>query len=142
MVPFVDFAAEMGWEYFLVDANWNICKTVPWRTWQPMQMARMLVLLLWYNSGGKHNVVTEEPRDLMDNREIRRTEFERISKLGIKGIKVDFFQSDKQEIIKQYIGILEDAAEFKLLVNFHGCTMPKRMEAYMAQPAFHGGSRG
>jgi len=82
-------------------------------------------LLLWYNSGGLHNVVTEEPRDLMWDKEARRTEFDRISKLGIRGIKVDFFQSDKQEIIKQYLDILEDAADFKLLVNFHGCTIPK-----------------
>ena len=70
-------------------------------------------------------VGTEEPRGLMWDKDTRRAEFERISKLGIKGVKVDFFQSDKQEIIKQYLGILEDAADFKLLVNFHGCTLPK-----------------
>jgi hypothetical protein len=82
-------------------------------------------LLLWYNSGGKHNIVTEQPRDLMDNREIRRKEFQRIHELGIKGVKVDFFQSDKADIIRQYIEILEDAAEFRILVNFHGCTLPR-----------------
>ena len=70
-------------------------------------------------------MVTEEPRDLMADPEARRAEFERISQLGIKGIKVDFFQSDKQAIIQQYIDILQDAAECKLLVNFHGCTMPR-----------------
>lgn len=70
-------------------------------------------------------MVTEEPRGLMWDKELRRAEFKRISSLGIKGIKVDFFQSDKQEVIRQYLGILEDAADFKLLVNFHGCTMPR-----------------
>ncbi len=125
LVPFVDFAAEMGWEYFLVDANWNRMKNGSMEQLATYAESKNVGLLLWYNSGGKHNVVTEEPRDLMWDKETRRTEFDRISKLGIKGVKVDFFQSDKQEIIKQYLDILEDAADFKLLVNFHGCTMPK-----------------
>ena len=125
LVPFVDFAAEMGWEYFLVDANWNRMKNGSMEQLSAYAETKNVGLLLWYNSGGKHNVVTEEPRNLMDNPEARRAEFERISKLGIKGVKVDFFQSDKQEIIKQYTDILKDAADFKILVNFHGCTMPK-----------------
>jgi alpha-glucosidase len=125
LVPFVDFAAEMGWEYFLVDANWNRMKNGSMEELAAYAAGRNVGLLLWYNSGGKHNVVPEEPRDLMWDREVRRAEFERISKLGIKGVKVDFFQSDKQMIIKQYTDILEDAADFRLLVNFHGCTIPK-----------------
>jgi hypothetical protein len=125
MLPFVDFAAEMGWEYFLVDANWNRMKNGSMEKLAAYAESKKVGLLLWYNSGGLHNVVTEEPRDLMWDREARRKEFERISNLGIKGVKVDFFQSDKQEVIKQYLGILEDAADYRLLVNFHGCTLPK-----------------
>jgi len=125
MVPFVDFAAEMGWEYFLVDANWNRMLNGSMEKLAAYAATKEVDLLLWYNSGGVHNVVTEEPRGLMWDKELRRAEFKRISKLGIKGVKVDFFQSDKQEIINQYLGILEDAADFRLLVNFHGCTMPK-----------------
>jgi alpha-glucosidase len=125
MVPFVDFTAEMGWEYFLVDANWNHMNNGTMEDLAVYAEQKNVDLLLWYNSGGKHNVVTEEPRDLMWDKDARRAEFERISKLGIKGVKVDFFQSDKQTIINQYIDILEDAADFELLVNFHGCTLPK-----------------
>lgn len=124
LVPFIDFAARMGWEYSLVDANWNHMNGGDIQQLAQYAAGKNVGLLLWYNSGGKHNVVTEEPRDLMDERKIRKMEFERISSMGIKGIKVDFFQSDKQEIIKLYTEILEDAAEFNLLVNFHGCTLP------------------
>ncbi|MFO7935844.1 MAG: glycoside hydrolase family 97 catalytic domain-containing protein [Bacteroidales bacterium] len=124
LVPFVDFAARMGWEYSLVDANWNHMKNGDIEQLARYADEKNVGLLLWYNSGGKHNVVGEEPRDLMDDREQRRMEFERIRDMGIKGIKVDFFQSDKQEIIRLYTEILEDAAEFGLLVNFHGCTLP------------------
>jgi alpha-glucosidase len=125
LVRFVDFAAEMGWEYSLVDAGWN--RMDPGTVEQLADYAgkREVGLLVWYNSGGKHNVVNGEPRDLMDDRERRRSEFQRISSLGIKGVKVDFFQSDKQQIIRQYLDILEDAADFRLLVNFHGCTLPR-----------------
>ena len=125
ILPFIDLAADMGWEYSLVDANWNRMKNGNVEKLVAYASEKNVGLLLWYNSGGKHNVVEEEPRDLMDDPKARRKEFERISKLGIKGIKVDFFQSDKQEIIGQYVDILEDAAEYGLVVNFHGCTLPR-----------------
>jgi len=125
MLPFIDFAARMGWEYFLVDANWNFMKNGTMEKLAEYASSKNVGLILWYNSGGKHNEVSEAPRDLMDNREIRRREFQRIHELGVKGVKVDFFQSDKEEIIRQYIDILEDAAEFEVMVNFHGCTLPK-----------------
>jgi hypothetical protein len=38
---------------------------------------------------------------------------------------VDFFQSDKPAIIKQYQDILKDAADNGIMVNFHGCTLPR-----------------
>lgn len=125
IVPFIDLAATMGWEYSLVDANWNHMKNGNIEELVAYADSKNVGLLLWYNSGGKHNVVEEDPRNLIDNSRARRKEFERISKLGIKGIKVDFFQSDKQEIIGQYSDIFRDAAEFGLLVNCHGCTLPK-----------------
>ncbi len=128
LVPYIDLAAEMGWPYSLIDANWdnmangNIEKLVEYAK------SKNVNLLLWYNSGGKHNIITEAPRDLMDNRQARRKEFERIHKMGIKGVKIDFFQSDKQEIMQLYPEILEDAADFEILVNFHGCTIPRGWE--------------
>ena len=125
LLPFIDLAAVMGWEYSLIDANWNIMKNGDIEKLVNYANQKNVGLILWYNSGGKHNIVPEEPRDLMDTREARRAEFKRIHEMGIKGIKVDFFQSDKQNIIQQYIGILEDAAEFEIVVNFHGCTLPK-----------------
>ena len=85
-------------------------------------------ILAWYNSGGSHNVITEEPRDLMDDTKTRRAEFKKISEWGVKGIKVDFFQSDKDCVIRLYHEILRDAIDYQLLVNFHGSTLPKGWE--------------
>lgn len=122
---FIDLAAEMDWEYSLVDANWS-------RDAVPELVAyaqeKGVELFYWYNSGGDHNTVGEQPRDLMVDREIRRKEMAWLRDAGIVGIKVDFFNSDKQARIQQYIGIMEDAADFELMLNFHGCTLPRGWE--------------
>jgi len=36
-----------------------------------------------------------------------------------------FFSGDQQKTMNYYISILEDAAKYKLMVNFHGSTMPR-----------------
>ena len=45
--------------------------------------------------------------------------------MGIKGVKIDFFGGDGQSMIAYYLGILRDAADAGLLVNFHGATLPR-----------------
>lgn len=125
LTEFVDLAAEMGWEYSLVDANWN--ELPPGALERVLAHARRkgVGILLWYNSGGPHNDVTEAPRDRMHAREARRAELARLREWGVKGVKVDFWHSDKQDRIRQYLDVLRDAADYGLLVNFHGCTLPR-----------------
>lgn len=122
---FTDLAVEMGWEYNLIDANWDNMKDG--HVTDAINYANKMGIgtLLWYNSGGNHNEVEEAPRNRMWDPEIRAKEFETIAGWGVKGVKVDFFQSDKQEIINQYLGILKDAADNRVMVNFHGCTLPR-----------------
>ncbi len=125
MKAFIDLAADMGWEYFLVDANWNYVEEQAMLDLIEHARNRNVGILLWYNSGGPHNEVTEAPRDRMMPQAVRRREFEWLKKLGVKGVKVDFFQSDKQNVIRHYIDILQDAAAAQMMVNFHGCTMQR-----------------
>ena len=116
----------MGWEYSLIDANWNLmdpggARRVCW----PTAREKSVGMLLWYNSGGPHNEVTEQPRDRMHLRDVRRKEFAMLREWGVKGVKVDFWQSDKQDRIQQYLDLLRDAADFQLMVDSHGCTLPR-----------------
>ena len=122
---FVDFSAKMGWKYSLVDANWNKMENGNLKKLTEYANKKDVGLLVWYNSGGSHNTVPELPRDRINTEEERQKEFAWLNKIGVKGIKVDFFQSDKQCIINLYEDILRDAAEYELVVNFHGCTLPK-----------------
>ena len=62
-----------------------------------------------------------------------------MKRIGIRGIKVDFFGGDKQDMMRLYEGILTDAASMGLLVIFHGCTLPRGWErmypSYVASEA-------
>ncbi len=122
---FVDLAKEMGWEYSLVDANWDIMEGGTIEELVKYANEKQIGLLLWYNSGGVHNKVTERPRDIMSDAVKRKEEFKKLNAWGVKGVKIDFFQSDKQDIIKLYLDILKDAADANILIDFHGCTLPR-----------------
>ena len=122
---FIDLAADMQWEYSLVDANWDQMEGGTIDELVAYAKQKRVGILMWYNSGGPHNEVTEAPRNIMNDRSSRRKEFERLQKLGVKGVKIDFFQSDKEVMMKLYKEILDDAVEFKIMVNFHGCTIPR-----------------
>ncbi|MDZ4696163.1 MAG: glycoside hydrolase family 97 catalytic domain-containing protein [Deltaproteobacteria bacterium] len=129
IVPFIDVAAELGWEYTLVDAGWHLMTGGTWLDVLAHAKEKKVGVMLWYNSGGVLNdVLRAAPRDLMFDPVIRRAEMKKIAAAGVKGIKVDFFDSDKQTLIKQYIDILKDAADAHLLVNFHGATLPRGWE--------------
>lgn len=123
--PFIDLAAELGWEYSLVDANWTDFGSDRLAELASYAADRDVGLFVWYNSGGPNNAVTEAPRDRMTDQAIRRQELAWLAEIGVRGIKVDFFHSDKPLTMQQYRDILSDAADFEIMVNFHGSTIPR-----------------
>lgn len=123
---YIDFAADMKWEFCLIDADWD------WKIgYEKMQQLadyakhKNVGLLLWYNSAGDWNTVKYTPKNKLTTREDRLKEFEILQKMGIKGIKVDFFGGDGQSMIRYYQELFEDAAKFNLSVNCHGATLPR-----------------
>ncbi len=123
---YVDFSVEMGWPYSLVDAEWQRMEGGTLEELVNYSKSKNVGLFIWYNSGGEHSRVMDAlPRDLMHIPEVRMAEMKRIKEMGIKGIKVDFFQGEKQETIKLYIDIIKDAAKNQLMVVTHGCNIPR-----------------
>lgn len=123
---YVDFASDMKWQYCLLDAEWD--KRIGYDSVKLLaDYARRkdVELLLWYNSAGSWNTVKFTPKDKLLTHESRVKEFSKLQQMGIRGIKVDFFGGDGQSMINYYYDILEDAAKYKLLVNFHGATLPR-----------------
>jgi len=126
---FIDYAAGMKWDYTLVDAEWD--KQIGYDKMAELAsyaIAKGVGLLVWYNSAGDWNTAPQTPRGKLLTHEARVKEFARLHKMGIKGIKVDFFGGDGVSMIQYYIDILKDAAGAGLLVNFHGATLPRGLE--------------
>ncbi|GAB2806182.1 glycoside hydrolase family 97 protein [Ferruginibacter profundus] len=123
---YIDYAADMHWEYCLIDAAWD--KKIGYDKIKELAdyaAKKNVGILLWYNSAGDWNTVKYTPKDKMLTHESRMKEFALLQQMGIKGIKTDFFAGDGQSMINYYQDILEDAAQYHLLVNFHGATLPR-----------------
>lgn len=126
---FINYASEMGWEYCLVDVNWDT--TIGWD--KLADLARLAAeknvsLIMWYNSAGDWNTVPYHPKDKLLTHESRTEEFSKLEKLGIRGIKVDFFGGDGQSMMDYYQDILADAHAHHLVVNCHGSTLPRGLQ--------------
>jgi len=106
---YVDFAANMGWEYFLCDAGWRL----EWLA-ELIDYARTrkVGIILWVHH-----------RDLLTD-DSREEKLALWAKLGALGVKVDFFDSDCQERIRIYDALAEETARHHLLLNYHGATKP------------------
>ena len=124
VVEYVDLAVEMNWPYVLIDWEWdvmgnggNINDAVNYAK------SKGIKPLMWYNSGTIW--LDPTPNDRLLTAEKRAKEFSWLNKIGVYGIKVDFFAGDQEDMMKYYIDILKDAAKYHLLVNFHGATVPR-----------------
>ena len=128
-VKFIDLASDMGFEYCLVD-NWWDTQIGRDRIEELSKYAQSkgVHLLLWYNSNGFWNDAPQTPRNCMSTAIAREREMTWLQRIGVKGIKVDFFGGDKQETMRLYEDILSDANRHGLQVVFHGCTVPRGWE--------------
>lgn len=126
---FIDHAANLKWDYVLVDVNWDT--TIGYQRIAELvdyAAGKGVKLFLWFNSSGDWNLTEYTPKSELLTREDRRAVFSRLQDMGIAGVKVDFFPGDGQSVIQRYLDLFEDAADFELLVNTHGSTLPRGMQ--------------
>lgn len=126
---FIDLAAEMGYEYILIDALWD--KQIGYENMPSLiayAQSKGVDVILWYNSNGAWNDAPQGPKQRMDTAPARQKEMAWMKSLGVKGIKVDFFGGDKQTTMKLYEDILTDANQYGIFVVFHGTTFPRGWE--------------
>ncbi|WP_320019541.1 glycoside hydrolase family 97 catalytic domain-containing protein [Labilibaculum manganireducens] len=128
-VTYIDLAAEMGYEYILMDAMWDT--QVGYDRMPSLikyAQSKGVDVFLWYNSNGYWNDAPQGPKNKMNNTIIRKKEMKWLQSLGVKGLKIDFFGGDKQESMKLYEDILSDANDYGLMIVFHGTTLPRGWE--------------
>jgi len=111
-MAFSKLAGELGFEYQVVEGLWARFGEAELKELVDYSKDRNVRLVVW-----RH-------RRTLGNRDERRKLFEALSKAGVAGLKVDFLDHEAKEVIDLYQDILRDAAEFKLVVNFHGANKP------------------
>ena len=114
---YIDFAAQYGLEYIVLDEGWhhltNVLDVVPDINIQEIidyAKAKNVGVILW--------VIWKT----LDNQlEVALDTFE---EWGAAGIKVDFMQRDDQAMVDYYWRVAKQAAKRHLLVDFHGSYKP------------------
>lgn len=123
---FIDYAADMQWDYTLIDADWD--KKIGYEKLKELvdyAAQKNIGILVWFNSSGDWNETPYSPKSELLTSEQRHAVFSRLKDIGVKGLKIDFFAGDGQSMIAYYTGIMADAATYGLSLNFHGATLPR-----------------
>jgi alpha-glucosidase len=114
---YIDFAAQYGIEYIILDEGWSdpgdLLKTNP-----ALNMSELISyardknvgLVLWC-------VWLTLDRQLGEALDL-------FEKWGVRGIKVDFMDRDDQKVVNFYKKVAAEAAQRKLAVDFHGAFKP------------------
>jgi hypothetical protein len=123
---FIDYAADMGWRYTLIDSMWDTqIGEEKIRELVKYAAGKGVRILLWYNSAGDWNTAPLAPRSRLLTHEDRAREFRKLKEIGVAGLKIDFFGGDGQSVMNYYHDLLEDTAQYGFVVNFHGATLPR-----------------
>jgi len=124
MKEFSKLASELGFEYNMVDEGWSNWKDEGKDQWDLLRdlvdYSNRLGVKIWVWKAYPDRKGIEGIKDSLKRREF----FSKCKAVGVVGLKIDFFDSEKQEIIDFYQNALRDAAKYKLMLNFHGANKP------------------
>lgn len=119
---FIQFSADMGWAYSLLDAGWsersNIMQPAP-----AVNMDEVLAFAKERNVG----LWVWAHWTTVDQDDAYKQAFPLYEKWGLAGVKIDFMNRDDQDMVNWYEKITRAAAEHHLMVNFHGAFKPTGM---------------
>jgi alpha-glucosidase len=117
---YIDFAAQNGIEYVILDEGWyplgDLLSVVP-----AMDLPE---LLAYAKRQGVGVILWVVWKTLDDQLEAAMDKFE---KWGVAGLKVDFMQRDDQKVMQFYHRVCKEAARRRMLVDFHGAIRPAHL---------------
>jgi len=128
---YVDLAVALHLPYVLIDAEWDEMEKLSSNEGKTIEdavayaKAQGIKPLIWYNSSVGWVNGAPTPKFRLNKPEDREKEFAWCEKIGVAGVKIDFFSGDDQRNMDYCIDLLESAARHHLLVNFHGATIPR-----------------
>lgn len=123
---YVDLAAELKLPYVLIDAEWD--EMADGHTVEDAvayAVERGVKPLIWYSSSIGWVDGAPGPKFRLNTAEDLEKEFAWCERLGIKGVKIDFFSGDTNINWRFMDELLQAAERHHLLVNFHGSPLPR-----------------
>lgn len=118
---YIDFAAEHGVEYVILDEGWseqssllNVKPHIDLQSIISYAKDKGVGIILW---GGWMPLDAEMDKVL-----------DVYSKMGVVGFKVDFMDRDDQKTVNFYYRLAKKAAEYKMLIDFHGAYKPTGLQ--------------
>ena len=128
---YVDMAVTLHLPYVLIDAEWDEMDKVASNEGKTIEDAvayansKSVKPLIWYNSSVGWINGAPGPKFRLNKPEDREKEFAWCEKIGVAGVKIDFFSGDNQMNMDYCIDLLQSAAKHHLTVNFHGAPIPR-----------------
>jgi alpha-glucosidase len=119
---FIQFAAEMGWPYQLMDGGWAsqtdaITPSANVNLPEILQFAKARDVRLWVWAHWT----------AMDRNNNYLRAFSLYERWGLAGVKIDYLNRDDQDMVNWYELIAKSAAAHHLMVDFHGAFKPTGM---------------
>ena len=118
---YIDFAAANKIEYIVMDEGWSVSTDMTKVSpkidldeiveYGKKKGVGVILWATWY-------ALIQQMDDV----------FEKYSKMGVKGFKIDFFDRDDQKVIASTYEIAEKAAKHKLMVDLHGIYKPTGLQ--------------
>ena len=112
MIEFTRLAAELGFEHHVIEGFWSRWSDAEMKQLMDFAKEKQVGIWLW-----KHSRSLRDPQ-------ARKDFLKRCHDFGVAGAKVDFFDHEAKEVIDLYQALLREAAEYRLLLNFHGANKP------------------
>lgn len=109
---YIDFAAENGLEYIIVDEGWSRESLM-----SPVEGIDIAELARYGKEKGVGVILWARWRDVDKEMDVA---FPHYAGLGIAGFKVDFFDRDDRRVIESMTRIADAAARNRLLLDLHG----------------------
>jgi alpha-glucosidase len=112
MKEFSRMAGQLGFQHHVIEGFWSRW-TMDERK-DVVDYSRKQGVALWF---WKHSKELRTP-------EAREEFFKLLHDLGVAGAKIDFFDHEAKEVIDLYEALLRKAAEYQILLVFHGANKP------------------
>jgi alpha-glucosidase len=118
---YIDFAAANDLEYIIMDEGWSVSTDMTKVSdkidldeiveYGKQKGVGVILWATWYALTQQIDAV-----------------FEKYSRIGVKGFKIDFLDRDDQKMVASTYEIAEKAAKHKLLIDFHGMYKPTGLQ--------------